>query len=261
MGRELRASHGCRVFVVKRDLKDGAEERNPHANRKASGNGRHRPECSLLRPPTINRQVREDRLRSGTSFPLQGGRAVGQISVEAAADDTGQRNIVGRSFGRPTVPARSSQRTGECVRHGRAARVLQSLLHALEAHGRHHTTCAGSNLCLHGPGSLRVARPRYAAQQIDRGSLHGIGRLPRNDGTKHWPLVASAAMAEVMRGLWGDATNVAAQNIADIDSLEQQIAKSFDLPGRWRADRSIMATRSAPRSTRPRATTARIGAT
>ena len=38
-------------------------------------------------------------------------------------------------------------------------------------------------------------------------------------------------MAEVMRGLWGDATNVAAQNIADIDSLEQQIANSFDLPG------------------------------
>jgi len=61
-------------------------------------------------------------------------------------------------------------------------------------------------------------------------SLHGIGPLPRNDGTKYWPLVASAAMAEVMRGLWGDATNVAAQNIADIDSLEERIANSFDLP-------------------------------
>src|SRR6266498_2037422 len=62
-------------------------------------------------------------------------------------------------------------------------------------------------------------------------SLYGIGPLPRNHGTKYWPLVASAAMAEVMRGLWGDATNVAAQNIADIDSLEQQIANSFDLQG------------------------------
>jgi hypothetical protein len=62
-------------------------------------------------------------------------------------------------------------------------------------------------------------------------SLHGIGPLPENDGTKYWPLVASAAMAEVMRGLWGDATNVAAQNTADIDSLEQQIANSFDLQG------------------------------
>jgi hypothetical protein len=62
-------------------------------------------------------------------------------------------------------------------------------------------------------------------------SLHGIGALPRNSGTKRWPLVASAAMAEVMRGLWGDATNVAVQNIADIDSLEQQIANSFDLQG------------------------------
>jgi hypothetical protein len=62
-------------------------------------------------------------------------------------------------------------------------------------------------------------------------SLHGIGPLPKNAGTKYWPLVASAAMAEVMRGLWGDATNVAAQNVADIDSLEQQIAKSVDLKG------------------------------
>ena len=43
-------------------------------------------------------------------------------------------------------------------------------------------------------------------------------------GRYYWPLVASAAMAEVMRGLWGDATNVAAQNIADIDALEAQFA-------------------------------------
>jgi hypothetical protein len=63
------------------------------------------------------------------------------------------------------------------------------------------------------------------------GSLHGIGPLPGHSGTKYWPLVASAAMAEVMRGLWGDATNVAAQNIADIDTLEQQIANSSALRG------------------------------
>jgi len=62
-------------------------------------------------------------------------------------------------------------------------------------------------------------------------SLQGIGPLPTNHGTKYWPLVASASMAEVMRGLWGDATNVAAQNIADIDALEEQIANSFDLEG------------------------------
>lgn len=63
-------------------------------------------------------------------------------------------------------------------------------------------------------------------------SLRGIGPLPRSQGTKYWPLVASSAMAEVMRGLWGDATNVAAQNIADINALEQQIAAGFpDLPG------------------------------
>ena len=63
------------------------------------------------------------------------------------------------------------------------------------------------------------------------GSLRGIGSLPTNNGTKYWPLVASAALAEVMRGLWGDATNVAAQNVADLDSLEQHIADSFDLQG------------------------------
>lgn len=62
-------------------------------------------------------------------------------------------------------------------------------------------------------------------------SLHGIGPLLQNHGTKYWPLVASATLAEVMRGLWGDATNVAAQNIADIDSLEQQIANNFDPQG------------------------------
>jgi len=63
------------------------------------------------------------------------------------------------------------------------------------------------------------------------GSLHGVGPLPTREGTKFWPLVASASLAEVMRGLWGDATNVAALNVADIDSLEEQIANSFDLQG------------------------------
>jgi hypothetical protein len=62
-------------------------------------------------------------------------------------------------------------------------------------------------------------------------ALHGVGPMPENRGTKYWPLVASAAMAEVMRGLWGDATNVAAQNIMDINALEQRIAGSVDLPG------------------------------
>lgn len=62
-------------------------------------------------------------------------------------------------------------------------------------------------------------------------SLHGVGPLPTGHGTRYWPLVASAALAEVMRGLWGDATNVAAQNVADITSLEDQIAGSVDLQG------------------------------
>ena len=71
--------------------------------------------------------------------------------------------------------------------------------------------------------------------------LNGIGELPRARarGRYHWPLVASAAMAEVMRGMWGDATNVAPQNIADIDALETQWeAAASDVPAEVRT-RSI----------------------
>ena len=65
--------------------------------------------------------------------------------------------------------------------------------------------------------SLVGGMPRH--QSIAR-HLEGIGELPRARGRYHWPLVASAAIAEVMRGLWGDATNAAVQNTADIDALE-----------------------------------------
>src|SRR4051794_23514805 len=44
------------------------------------------------------------------------------------------------------------------------------------------------------------------------GQLNGIGALPQPKGIPYqWPLVANAAMAEVMRGLWGDRTDHAAQ--------------------------------------------------
>ena len=77
--------------------------------------------------------------------------------------------------------------------------------------------------------SLVAGMPRH--QSIAR-HLNGIGELPEAHGNYHWPLVASAALAEVMRGLWGDATNVAAQNVADIDALEAQFAAAAgDLHG------------------------------
>ena len=51
--------------------------------------------------------------------------------------------------------------------------------------------------------------------------LNGVGGLPEATALPyHWPLVASASLAEVMRGLWGGATNSAAANIADLDALE-----------------------------------------
>jgi hypothetical protein len=77
--------------------------------------------------------------------------------------------------------------------------------------------------------SLVAGMPRHRSIASH---LNGIGELPKAHGHYYWPLVASAAMAEVMRGLWGDATNVAAQNIADIDALEAQFAAAAtDLHG------------------------------
>jgi hypothetical protein len=58
--------------------------------------------------------------------------------------------------------------------------------------------------------------------------LNGIGDLPQPTALPyHWPLVASAALAEVMRGLWGGTTNMAAANIADLDALEAQFKADY----------------------------------
>jgi hypothetical protein len=63
--------------------------------------------------------------------------------------------------------------------------------------------------------------------------LNGIGDLPRRElHLYHWPLVANAALAEVMRGLWGGRTNMAAANIADLDALEASFeARYANVPG------------------------------
>ena len=58
--------------------------------------------------------------------------------------------------------------------------------------------------------------------------LNGIGSLPQAKGIPYnWALVANAALAEVMRGLWGDKTNRAADNIAALDALEAQLASQY----------------------------------
>ena len=58
--------------------------------------------------------------------------------------------------------------------------------------------------------------------------LNGIGTLPQANGVPYdWALVANAALAEVMRGLWGDKTNRAADNIAALDALEGQLAAQY----------------------------------
>jgi hypothetical protein len=58
--------------------------------------------------------------------------------------------------------------------------------------------------------------------------LNGIGALPEANGMPYnWALVANAALAEVMRGLWGDKTNRAADNIAALNALETQLAAQY----------------------------------
>jgi hypothetical protein len=59
--------------------------------------------------------------------------------------------------------------------------------------------------------------------------LHGIGALPEATGVPYqWPLVANAALAEVMRGLWGGRTDHATANIADLDALEARFASQYE---------------------------------
>ena len=165
------------------------------------------------------------------SLLAQGRRSVGQVSIEAPAGAARQEisstgpSVASRNQGvPPDAPASAygmdvprayydlsftlSKRTGGITPpvQGRIFAYMGLALYESVVSGMPHNRSIAS-------------------------SLHGIGPLPRNKGTKYWPLVASAALAEVMRGLWGDATNVAAQNVADIDSLEQQIADSFDLQG------------------------------
>lgn len=67
-------------------------------------------------------------------------------------------------------------------------------------------------------------------QQSIAMQLNGIGPLPAPAGAGppyHWPLVASSALAEVMRGLWGGSTNQAAANVADLADLEASIQARY----------------------------------
>ncbi|HEX2601781.1 MAG TPA: vanadium-dependent haloperoxidase [Gemmatimonadaceae bacterium] len=58
--------------------------------------------------------------------------------------------------------------------------------------------------------------------------LNGVGSLPQANGVPYnWPLVANAALAQVMRGLWGDQTNKATDNIAALNALESSLASQY----------------------------------
>jgi hypothetical protein len=85
--------------------------------------------------------------------------------------------------------------------------------------------------------AVRPGMPGYKsiANQLNR----SFDLPPIHDSGYHWPLAANAALAEVMRGLWGDATNNAVANIAAIDAMETAFeAQHAYVPASIR-DRSI----------------------
>ncbi len=66
------------------------------------------------------------------------------------------------------------------------------------------------------------------ANQSVASQLNGVGPLPQANGIPYnWALVANAALAEVMRGLWGDQTNMASANIDDLNALEASLASQY----------------------------------
>jgi hypothetical protein len=85
-----------------------------------------------------------------------------------------------------------------------------------------------------------TVRPGMPGYKSIAGQLNRTFALPKiHDSAYHWPLAANAALAEVMRGLWGDATNNAAGNVAAIDALEAELAAQYpEVPAPIR-DRSI----------------------
>lgn len=85
--------------------------------------------------------------------------------------------------------------------------------------------------------AVRPGMPAYEsiAHQLNR----DFELPPIHDPMYHWPLAANAALAEVMRGLWGDATNNSANNVAAIDALEAELETQYaHVPAPIR-DRSI----------------------
>jgi hypothetical protein len=85
--------------------------------------------------------------------------------------------------------------------------------------------------------AVRPGMPGYKsiAPQLNR----DIDLPSIRDPNYHWPLAASAALAEVMRGLWGDATSNAANNVAEIDAVEAAFEAQYAYVPELIRDRSI----------------------
>lgn len=85
--------------------------------------------------------------------------------------------------------------------------------------------------------AVRPGMPRHnsIADELNRDFA-----LPSvRDSKYNWPLAANAALAEVMRGLWGGATNRAAVNIAEIDAMEAVFEAKYAYVPAVIRDRSI----------------------
>lgn len=85
-----------------------------------------------------------------------------------------------------------------------------------------------------------AVRPGMPGYEPIAGQLNRDLNLPLlHDSAYNWPLAANAALAEVMRGLWGDATSNAANNITAIDALEAELAARYSYVPAVIRERSI----------------------
>jgi hypothetical protein len=87
--------------------------------------------------------------------------------------------------------------------------------------------------------SVRPGMSGYASIARELNRDFALPRRVSRYAIYNWALTANSALAEVMRGLWGDATNKAAQNVAAIDAMEAAFEAEYSaVPASIRA-RSI----------------------
>ena len=143
--------------------------------------------------------------------------------------------------------------------------VLRPVPHVHHTHWWVHSPGPSACVRLHGISIVRSPGRWHARNRSIASQLSGIGALPQPKGIPYrWPLVANAAMAEVMRGLSGDKTDHAAPRTSPISMHSRRGSCRSMAQARRpasRNNRSTSVTRSEPRSSRHRLTMGKTKAT